>query len=436
MMTKKPHIVVIGGGAGGLELAVRLGNKLGKKNKAKITLVDKSLTHLWKPLLHEVAAGTLDPRVDEVNYLAHASQNHFSFQLGEFHSLNREKKQFSLVPVFNAQREEIAPARSLSYDILVIAVGSVSNDFNIPGVKEYCFFLDSREQADLFHQRFIKNLMQAQNQTTPIAEGQLDIAIVGGGATGVELAAELHYTTEQAVGYGLDRIDPKKDVKLSVIEAGERILSALPKRLSNAVTKELKNIGVHIYTHEKITEVTEKGLKTFDGKFIPAYLKIWAAGIRAPEFLKNLNGLETNRINQLVVKPTLQSTRDANIFALGDCADCPQLKKEKPVPPRAQAAHQQANLLTHSLIRKLKGESLLEYHYKDYGSLITLSRYDVLGNLMGGVVSFMIEGKLARLVYISLYRLHQVALFGPFRAFLISISDFLTKKVKPRMKLH
>lgn len=435
-MSPIPHIVIIGGGAGGLELAIRLGKKLGKKQKAKITLVDKSLTHLWKPLLHEVAAGTLDSHEDEVNYLANASQNYFQFQLGELQGLNRAQRQINLAPVYNFENQEIVPARTLSYDILVIAVGSVTNDFNIPGVNEYCSFLDSREQADRFQQQFLANLMRAQNQQEPLVPGQLDIIIIGGGATGVELTAELHYTVQQAVSYGLDHIDPKRDVKLTLIEAAPRILSALPARLSNAVTKELKSLGVDILTDERVTEITATGLQTSNGKFIPAFTKVWAAGVKGADFLKNLDGLETNKLNQLLVKPTLQTTLDENIFALGDCACCPQPKKNLPVPPRAQAAHQQAKLLAKSLARKLAGKSLLPYVYHDYGSLITLSRYDVMGNLMGGVVSYMIEGKLARLVYISLYRQHQITLYGFWRVMLIVIADFLTRRVKPRLKLH
>jgi NADH dehydrogenase len=229
-MKSVSRIVIVGGGAGGLELAMRLGKKLGKSNQAIITLVDKSLTHLWKPLLHEVAAGTLDSHEDELSYLTHASSSHFNFQLGEMIGLNRNARKIILGSVFNKSGDELVPGRELSYDILIIAVGSISNDFNIDGVKQYCSFLDNRKQADQFQQFFLRNLMRAQNQTTPLTPGQLDIAIVGGGATGVELAAELHYTIRQAVAYGLDRIDPEHDVKLTLIEAANRILAVLPER--------------------------------------------------------------------------------------------------------------------------------------------------------------------------------------------------------------
>lgn len=435
-MNKKPQIVIVGGGAGGIELAMRLGKRLGKKNKAVITLVDRSLTHLWKPLLHEVAAGTLDSHEDELNYLAHASLHHFHFQPGTLKNLNRAKQEVLLGPTVNDAGHEIVPERTLKYDILVIAIGSISNDFGIPGVKQHCLFIDSRQQADYFHQQFLTNLIQAQNQIAPLAPGQLNIAIVGGGATGVELAAELHYTVEQAVSYGLDRIDPVRDVKLSVVEAADRILAQLPERFSKVVTQELERLGVKVLTAERVAEVTEKGLYTANGLFIPAFMKVWAAGIQCPDVLAHLDGLETNRIHQLLVKQTLQTTLDDHIFALGDCASCPQ-PGNKQVPPRAQSAHQEAKLLAKSISRWLVGKPLLNYTYHDYGSLISLSRHGTLGNLMGRLTgSLMIEGKIARTVYLSLYKSHQVALHGAWRVMLLTLADLLTRRVKPRLKLH
>ncbi|MEQ8937651.1 MAG: FAD-dependent oxidoreductase, partial [Gammaproteobacteria bacterium] len=182
--------------------------------------------------------------------------------------------------------------------------------------------------------------------------------------------------------------------------------------------------------------------KTEKVDLIPAEIKVWAAGIKAPDFLKDLDGLESNRINQLVVKKTLQTTRDEKIFAFGDCAACPLDDSDNTVPPRAQAAHQQADMLVKSLTKQMnKEEELPEYKYVDYGSLINLSRYTTVGNMMGNLLgknagSVMIEGLIARFVYISLYKMHQVNIQGFIRVMLLSIADFLTQKSRPRMKLH
>jgi NADH dehydrogenase len=432
-----PRIVIVGGGAGGLELASRLGQKLGRGGRARITLVDETLTHLWKPLLHEVAAGTLDSHEDAVEFLAQARWRHFEFRLGRFEDLDRRRKRVHLAPTYDDRGEVVTPARAIAYDYLVIAVGGVTNDFGIEGVREHCAFLDSREQADEFQRRLLENFLRAQTQTTPLREEQLNVAIIGAGATGVELAAELHHMARQMVAYGFDRIDPERDVKLAIVEAAERILPALPMRLAEPAERELKRLNVTIHVNQRVERVTERGVHTHDGLFIPAEMKVWAAGIKAPDFLREIGGLETSRQNQLVVRRTLQTTRDEAIFALGDCASCPRPNLDRPVPPTAQAAHQQATMLTHGFQRLLKGKPLPEYTYRDYGSLVSLSEYTTVGNLMGNLTgSIRLEGWIARLVYRSLYRLHQRALFGTVRTALVTIADMLTRPTRPRTKLH
>ena len=430
-----PCIVIVGAGAGGLELATRLGNKLGKKQKARIILIDKAPTHFWKPLLHEVAAGTIDSNSDELNLFAHAYAHYFEFQLGDMQDLKRGEKELLLAPIIDENQQEVVPARSVKYDYLVIAVGSVSHDFNTPGVEQFCLSLDNRAQADKFQQYCLRKFMHAMYQAEN--NDNLNIVIIGGGATGVELAAELRRASQQAMSYGFNRFDLTRDVKISLIEASPRILAALPERVSKLTAEKLNELGIVVYINERVTKVTQEGLYTLHEKFYPADIKIWVAGIKAPDFLKNLDGLETNKINQLLVKQTLQTTLDENIFAFGDCASCPQPGLDKPVPPRAQAAHQQASLLAKSLIRYINGKTLLNYVYRDYGSLISLSHYDTVGNLMGKFnASFMLKGKLARFAYIMLYKEHLYKLHGFWSTLLMTLANNLTRKLKPRLKLH
>jgi NADH dehydrogenase len=432
-----PHkIVIVGGGAGGLELATRLGRTLGKSNQAKITLVDATLTHIWKPLLHEVAAGSLNSSGDELNYVAQAKWNHFEFQLGRMCNLNRLEKRISLAAALDDHDQVLMPARELGYDSLVIAVGSTTNDFGTAGAAEHCLFLDTREQAERFHRQLLSHYLRAhasQSETTEL----INVAIVGAGATGVELAAELHHAARELAAYGLNRISPE-NMRITLIEAGPRVLPALPERISQPVHKTLEKLGVTILTGAAVSQVTPEALHTAQGQVIPATLKVWAAGIRAPDFLKDLDGLESNHINQLHVRPTLQTSRDDNIFAFGDCAACPQPGKEgQNVPPRAQAAHQQASLLAKSLKLRIEGKALPEYRYRDYGSLISLSTFSAVGNLMGNLTgSVMLEGWLARMFYLSLYRMHQIALYGMTRTLLMMLSDRIGRSTEPRLKLH
>jgi NADH:ubiquinone reductase (H+-translocating) len=237
-------IVIIGGGAGGLELATGLGNTLGRRKRARITLVDKSRAHLWKPLLHSVAAGSLDFDEHALDYLAQAHWHHFGYRFGELIGLDRAHKQIQLAATHDEEGVEITPPRSLHYDTLVIAIGSITSDFGTPGVSRYAIPLETPEQAVRFNHRLVNACIRADAQVDPVRPGQLHVVIVGAGATGTELAAELHRTTREVVAFGLDRIDPERDIHITLIEAADRLLPALPSRISDATTRLLKNLRV------------------------------------------------------------------------------------------------------------------------------------------------------------------------------------------------
>ena len=428
-----PRIVIIGGGAGGLELATQLGHKLGRKKRAQIILVDKNRTHIWKPLLHEVATGSLDSDLDGVVYSAHAAKHGYQFQLGTFCGLDGEAKQIIMAPIADESGHTILPERQIPYDKLVIAIGSISNDFNTPGVKEHCFFLDSHQQANRFHNALLDSFTRIHQSETI---SQLNIAIVGGGATGVELSAELYHVTEMLKIYGLSRMTAEK-LNIHLIEAGPRILPALPERIADSARRELIKLGVNVMENTRISEATSEGFVTSEGELIKAHLMLWAAGVKAPDFIKNIGFFELNRANQIMVKPSLLSTVDESIYVIGDCCACQQPDGSF-VPPRAQSAHQMAECVEKNLIHELNGEPREAYTYVDHGSLVNLSRYSTVGSLMGNLSksSMFIEGKIARLVYISLYRMHQRAIHGSVKTFGLWIAEKVMRVVRPRMKLH
>ena len=430
-MTK---IIVVGGGAGGLELVTKLGRKLGRKGKADVTLVDRNRTHLWKPLLHEVAAGAMDSGIDSLSYRSHAHNHGFGFQLGSLSNIDRESKTITLAPMLDEAGKPMLGERTLAYDILVLAIGSVSNDFGTKGVSDHCIFLDRPQQAEHFHDELMNRFMQFGEGE--LLDDKVDIAIVGGGATGVELSAELYNAVEHLGAYGFKNLS-SDCLRLTLVEAGPRILPALPDRIAGMAHKELRNLGVDVRTNTMVVEATDKGLVTKDGELIPATLMVWAAGIKAPNFLKDIGGLETNRINQLTVKPTLQTSRDDSIFVIGDCAHCMQ-ESGKAVPPRAQSAHQMASLAYRNILAQLNSKPLKDYVYKDHGSLVNLSRYTTVGSLMGNLMrgTMMVEGFFARTVYVSLYRMHQVALHGYIRTGLMMLVGRINRLLRPRLKLH
>ena len=438
MSENQPHrIVIVGGGAGGLELATKIGNTLGKRKQAEITLVDKSPTHVWKPLLHQIAAGTSGLLEHELEYLAQAHWHHFRFLLGEMVALKRAEKQIQLAPILDDRGIEISAARKLQYDTLVLCVGSLANDFGTPGAKEHAIALESQYDAAKFHRRLINAFIRAHSRS-PMISHKLDIAIIGAGATGVELAAELHYTTRQLAAYGLDQVMPDRDVRLTLIEAASRVLPALPERLSAATLTQLEKLNVHVLTGDPVVRVSSDGVDTKGGRHVPADLVVWAAGIKAPDFLADIDGLETTRNNQVIVKQTLQTTGDDNIFAFGDCAACPWPEKGGNVPPRAQAAHQQAALMVENLKRRISGVTLKNYRYRDFGSLVSLGEYSTVGNLMGRLTggSILIEGLFARFMYVSLHKLHLLALHGLGKTVLDTIARLIARRTQPQIKLH
>lgn len=436
MTTSLHKIVIVGGGAAGLELATSLGNKLGKRAAAEVTLIDANRTHIWKPLLHQVASGSTDPGEVALEYMAQARWHGFRFRLGSVHAIDRIERRVLLRAEVDEDGAEVIAERSFNYDTLVIAVGSLGNDFGIEGVAQHCLMLDNKHQAVKFQRILLNKLIRAHAQPDAIKEGELDVAIVGAGATGVELAAQLHQASRQLAQYGLDEIDPDKHMRIHIIDASPRILPALPERLSLAVTAELERLGVTVMTSAQVNRVTADGIYTGDEQFIPASIKVWAAGIKAPAFLADI-GLETNRINQIKVKPNLLSTLDERIYAIGDCADCPMGNSS--VPPRAQAAHQQASFVAKQIRKRLKGKSTANdrYIYRDYGALVTLGKYSTVGSLMGSITgSVRVSGWIAKTVYLSLYKMHQIALHGFLRTVLMTLAQWLRRTVDPSIKLH
>ena len=450
------RFIIVGGGAGGLELATRLGDKFGNAGgkrapRAQVTLIDRNSTHIWKPLLHEVAAGSLDPFSQELPYAAQARWHGFEFQQGDLIGLDRAAKRITIGPLRDDEAGELMPQRDLEYDTLVVAIGSTTAFFGVQGAQENSLALDTVAQAELFRKRLIAACIRAEYRVPdPVAPRarrcrcraskvpRIQVAIVGAGATGVELSAELRNTAQVLHAYGLHKLDPKHDIGIALIEAGPRILPALQERVSTATAELLTKLGVMLMTNETVAEVSRDSIRTASGKTIRADLTVWAAGIKAPAVLTNLDGLPTNRLGQLVVRRTLQTEIDDNIFALGDCAACAWPGNERNVPPRAQAAHQQASFLMKSLARRLEGKPLQEYTYRDFGSLVSLGHYSAVGSLMGGVIgrNMLVEGLFARFMYMSLYRLHIAALHGWPRMVLDTFAHWLRRSTAPRVKLH
>ncbi|MGC6401781.1 NAD(P)/FAD-dependent oxidoreductase [Sphingomonas sp. FW199] len=437
MAERKTQIVVVGGGAGGLELVRRLGARYGRK-RHDIILIDRNLTHIWKPLLHEVAAGSLDANLDEVGYGGHAVRWGYRFFHGSIESVDRAARTLTTAPLMDEQGQEVIGRHTIRYDYLVLAMGGISNDFGVPGVREHAMFLEDRPQADRFRQRLLNACLRTNHaHQTGNPDARVRVAIVGGGATGVELAAELYNAAKALRHYGLEVFDESK-LEVTLVEAGPRILPALDEPLAATAKQELVNLGVRVLDNTQVTALEANAVLTRAGERIDADLIVWAAGVKGADELRTLGDLELTRSNQIVVRPTLQSSVDDRVYALGDCASCLLPGRERPVPPRAQSAHQMASLVFANLIRAQEGRPLKDFVYNDHGSLVSLSRFSTVGSLMGNLVGgrMFVEGWIARTVYMSLYRMHLIAIHGWWRGIALIVIGHVNQIVRPKLKLH
>lgn len=422
-------VVIVGGGAGGLELAARLGRKLGRKQgRQRVLLIDRSVFHIWKPTLHEVAAGTLDAHQEGLSYPILARRNHFSFTLGEMTGLDPAAKTLSLAEMVDGDGQVMAPARTISFTYGVLAIGSGSNLFGTPGA-EKAHLLERTDDAERFHGR----LLAAFTRASFSAQKTLAVAIVGGGATGVELSAELI----EAHNALLEGVGPEQRFRMdiTIVEAADRILGALPEKISSQATLALERKGVRVLTGAKVSAVLADRLITSAGE-IPADLIVWAAGVKAADSNTGL-GLETNRANQFVVDAQLRtSARD--IYAMGDCAAAPW-RDGKLIPARAQAANQQATYLAKALTARLhEGEITDPFVYRDFGSLVSLGEGRGIGSLMGGLggPNFFVEGIVAKGMYMSLHLNHHRAILGTGKTVVLALARLLQQRVSGRLKLH
>lgn len=438
------RVLIVGGGASGLALATRLGHRYkGQKRQTEVMLVDKVLTHTWKPSYHELAVGSMNSFEDEVSYWGHGARHNFGFICGELAGVDPDKQRVHLKPIYihsGQQKTEIAPARYVDYDTLVLSIGSQCNDFNTPGAAENCIFLDSRAAADTFHARLLDIYVSAQAQNIKLHHGarlnepislKSRVVAVGGGLTGVELLSELAHVMKTIKKYNLQT---PANFGMTLIESGPRILPALDPDLSREVHEKLNDLGIEILSSTKVLRVEPGQMICQRGDeelVVPFTLSAWCAGIKVDEATQ-FTGLDVNHINQIKVKSSLQSTKYPNIFALGDAATFTPAGETRPLPASAQVAHQQASFLAKALPRFIQDNSsdLGEFKYQHSGTLVSIGKKAV-----GVVFDREVHSFVAGIMYYSMYRFHQIELHGV-RAWLWIWKDIISYFSKPHIKLH
>lgn len=433
-----PHrILIVGGGAGGLELAAALCRRLGRAPNplAEVVLVDASLTHVWKPSLHELAAGTLMPGHASHDYLHLALRHGFRFHPGRLEALDRSAREAWLEPMLDGEGRTLADRRAMAYDTLVIATGSQSDSFGTPGMERHACTVDTPGEAQRLHRRLLVECARGELSGT----GPVRIAVVGGGATGVELAIELSEAVSRMAEYGARLKVLSHPARITVIDAAPDLLQALPQALVACVRQELSRRGITVRLGQRVVALHERAVILDGDDAVPTDLTIWAAGIRCAEVLSHLDGLATNRRGQLLVDDSLRTTRDPDVFALGDCSQRDPGSRWRPFPPTAQCARQQARFLAALLLeQRLAGKPLPPFLHEDRGALLSLGQEDGVAEVPVTPTRrrVLLEGPAARWAYEALQYRHASLLVGPVRAALATLGRWLAQRGRARIKLH
>lgn len=429
------RVVIVGGGAGGLELACKLGRRLGR---ARVVLIERDLNHIWKPTLHEVAAGTLDMNQEGLSYSMLAYENDFTFVYGSFSAVDHAASEVVVSASDAMGGRVVYPERRVKFSRLCIAVGSTSNYYSTPGAAENTISLNATSDAERFRVAMMNQMIRAEQSKAEGGPGVVEVVIIGGGATGVELAAELREASGIYANYGFEHLVPDADLKITLLEGSSRILAPLSERISSGATDLLGKRHVQVVTDCRVSQIEKSHLQDSEGRRFNFDICVWAAGIKAPTFLSSL-GLPVNKLGQLEVTDRLNVKGHEHIYAIGDCASCIQADG-KPVPPRAQAAHQQADYVYEAIVRSTDGRppAARPYRYQDHGSLVSIGTQTSVGSLMGALTggTLFVDGLFARWLYISLHLMHHKAILGLGRTVGLAIARALVKRSTALVKLH
>lgn len=375
-------IVILGGGFGGVYTLKYLHRFFHNKKEVKLILVNKKNYFLFTPLLHEFATGgvSLENLVEPVREIIKCCD--YEFIHGEVEKIDLEKK------IVYLRKKEI------KYDYLVIALGSKTNFYNIPGAKENSFTLKSLDDAIKLRNHFIHMFELAANNDN---EGNLTFVIVGGGATGVELAGEMSdyfYKTFSKI-YSKEVISK---VKIILIERGDELISQFSPKLRQKALERLKKQNINVLLSKGVVEVGEDFLKLDDGEIIKTKTVIWTAGIE-PNLPEIIGNVERDNKGRLIVNEYLQVKNYENVFAIGDV--CCFVQNEKPLPQLAQVAVRQAEITGKNIFNLIKNKPLEKFIYKHQGDLISLGRFFAIGEIKGFAFSGFFAWILWRVVYLS-----------------------------------
>jgi NADH:ubiquinone reductase (H+-translocating) len=353
------RVVIVGGGFGGLHLIRHLEKRL-RRGEADVTLIDRSNYSLFTPLLYQVATGELPPHAVAYPLRVPLAKAGFRFLRTVVEAIDIEKKSVSTVD------------GDVPYDHVVIAPGSVTNDFGIPGVKEHALVVKWLEDGRAVRHRILSTFEDAALLDDPARRrALLSFAIVGAGPVGVELAASMRDLMDHTLRRIYPNIDVRHEPSITVIDGADRVVPAMDPRLSAIAQRRLDHLGVRTMLKTLVSEVGDGTLRTKDGSTLSAQTVIWAGGVKTNPIVAAV-ALPHAKDGRLVVDTSFRVGGRDDVLALGDAAHFEQ--DGKPLPMLAQVAVLQAPAAATNIARLVRGEPTQPYVYKRKGDLVALGR--------------------------------------------------------------
>lgn len=386
----KPHVVIIGGGFGGLYAAKALAGA-----QVQVTLVDKRNFHLFQPLLYQVATGGLSPG-DIASPLRSTLR----------HAANIRVLKAEVVDIHPERKLVLLRDGQLTYDSLIVAAGGGYHYFNHPEWAEQAPSLKTIEDALDIRRRLLLAFEAAEREPDPEKRrAWLNFVIVGGGPTGVELAGALGELAHSTLRGEFRNIDPA-EAHIVLLEAVDSILPTYPATLSEKAWRSLQQLGVSVRTGTLLVGMDDHGVQLRDlasgeEEMLPTRTVLWAAGVKASplgQILSERTGVETDRIGRVVVEPDLRVPGYPDIFVIGDMAHFPG-EDGQPLPGVAQVAMQQGEYAADRILGQDRGRTSLPFRYKDKGNLAVIGRNAAVADL--GFARF--SGFLAWLVWVFIH---------------------------------
>ena len=386
----RKQILILGGGFGGLYTARELEKELGADSELEITLVNRDNFFLFTPMLHEVAASDLDPAdiLNPIRKLLKQSR----FFVGNVEAIDLDAKK---VKVSHGEGQH---PHELAYDQLVIALGAVSNFFNLPGVAERALTMKSLNDAVTLRSRLIEQLDEADFECCPaLRESLLTIVVAGAGFAGVETIAGVNDFLRQAVKFYPNLSEEM--IRIVLVEHGPAVLPELDGSLGDYALEKLSRRGVEIRLRTAVTSMSEHGVALSDGKFIKTRTLIWTAGTAPNPLLAALACPKEK--GKLMVDENLEIPGRPGVWALGDCAAIRDRQSGKLYPPTAQHALRQGKVVARNVIAAVRGSAKRPFVFSTIGQLAAIGRRTGVANILGVNFSGFIAWWMWRTIYLS-----------------------------------